>query len=113
MRMHASRVPADELKVSPGKVWYLPHFNVYHPKKPDDIRIFFDCSATFHDVSLSKQLLQGRDWMNALVGVLSRFRKQEVAVTCDIQQMFHSFHVNSEHRNFLRFLWFENNNPKN
>ena len=47
--------------------------------------------------------------MNALVGVFSRFRKNEVAVTCDIEQMFHSFFVDPEHRNFLRFLWFENN----
>ena len=47
--------------------------------------------------------------MNALVGVLSRFRKDEVAVTCDIEQMFYSFFVNPEHRDFLRFLWFENN----
>ena len=30
---HASRVPADELTPTPGKVWYLPHFNVYHRKK--------------------------------------------------------------------------------
>ena len=51
--------------------------------------------------------------MNALVGVLSRFRKKEVAVTCDIEQMFHSFRVNPEHRYFLRFLWFENNDLHN
>ena len=42
-------------------------------------------------------------------GVLTRFRKNKVAVTCDIEQMFHSFLINAEHRDFLRFLWFENN----
>ena len=47
--------------------------------------------------------------MNGLIGVLSRFRKEETAVTCDIEQMFHSFHVNHEHRDFLRFLWFNDN----
>jgi hypothetical protein len=26
--------------------------------------------------------------------------------------MFYSFHVNSEHRNYLRFLWFKNNDPR-
>ena len=30
---------------------------------------------------------------------------------CDIEQMFHSFHVDPEHRDFLRFLWYENNTP--
>ena len=27
--------------------------------------------------------------------------------------MFHSFHVNPEHRDFLRFLWFKENDPSN
>ena len=22
-----------------GKIWYLPHFGVYHPRKPDQIRV--------------------------------------------------------------------------
>ena len=95
-RKHADRVSKEELKTSPGKVWYLPHFEVYHPRKPDQIHVVFDCSATFHGQSLNQHLLQGPDWMNALVGVLSRFCKNEVAVTCDIEQMFHSFFVNLE-----------------
>ena len=47
--------------------------------------------------------------MNGLVGVLPRFRKEEIAVSCDIEQMFHNFAVNPEHRDFLRFLWFKDN----
>ena len=30
---------------------------------------------------------------------------------CDIEQMFHSFHVDPLHRDFLRFLWFKGNDP--
>ena len=30
---------------------------------------------------------------------------------CDLEQIFHSFHVAPEHQNFLRFLWFKDNNP--
>ncbi|KAK3736793.1 hypothetical protein QZH41_011743, partial [Actinostola sp. cb2023] len=108
-RGHASQVPTDELNTLPGKVWYLPHFNVYHPKKPDQIRVVFDCSAVYQDESLNKHLLQGPDQLNSLVGVLTRFRKEEVAFTCDIEQMFHSFYVNPECKNFLRFLWFQDN----
>ena len=67
----------------------------------------FDCSAVYRGDSLNKHLLQGPDWMKALVGVLSRFRKEEIAVSCDIEQMFHNFAVNPEHRDFLRFLWFK------
>ena len=78
-RGHASRVPVDQLPTPHGKVWYLPHFNVYHPRKPDQIRVVFDCSAIFENESLNKHLLQGPDLLNSLVGVLTRFRKEEVA----------------------------------
>ncbi|XP_032232082.2 uncharacterized protein LOC116614782 isoform X1 [Nematostella vectensis] len=105
-RGHASRVPVDQLRTSPGKVWFLPHFNVQHPRKKD-LRVVFDCSSVYENESLNKNLLQGPDQLNSLIGVLMRFRKEEVAFTCDIEQMFHSFYVNPEHRDFLRFLWFE------
>jgi hypothetical protein len=46
-----------------------------------------------------------------LSGVLLRFRQNPVAVTADIEQMFYSFFVYEEHRDFLRFLWFCKNDP--
>ena len=49
--------------------------------------------------------------MNSLSGVLICFRQENVAAMCDIEQMFHSFHVAPEHQNFLRFLWFKDNDP--
>ena len=108
---HASPVPREEVasKNQTGKVWYLPHFGVYHPKKPTQIRVVFDSSAEFEGVSLNKRLLPGPDMMNSLLGVLIRLRTESTAVMCDIEQMFHSFHVNPSHRDFLRFLWFEDN----
>ena len=108
---HASPVSPDELEAKPGKVWYLPHFGIRHPKKKS-IRVVFDSSAEFNSVSPNKQLLPGPDLMNNLLGVLMRFRKENFAIMCDIEQMFFSFHVNPEHRDFLRFLWFRNNDPK-
>lgn len=110
---HASPAPLEDLKVKSqtGKVWYLPHFGVYHPKKPTQIRVVFDSSAEYSDVSLNRELLPGPDLMNSLVGVLMRFRRETNAIMCDIEQMFHSFHVDPNHRDFLRFLWFEDNTP--
>ena len=107
----ASPVSPDELEAKPGKVWYLPHFGVRHPKKKS-IRVVFDSSAEFNSVSLIKQLLPGPDLMNNLLRVLMRFRKENFAIMCDIEQMFFSFYVNSEHTDFLPFLWFRNNDPK-
>ena len=106
---HASRVPVDQLTTEKGKSWFLPHFHVYHPRKPDQIRVVFDCSTVYENESLNKHLLQGPDQLNSLIGVLTRFRKEAVALTCDIEQMFHSFYVNPSDRDYLHFLWFANN----
>ena len=108
-RSHASYIPKEQLQTTPDQVWYLSHFDVHHPKKPEQIRVVFDCSAAFDNKSLNKLLLQGPDLMNSLIGVLMRFRKEYVAITCDIEQMFHCFYVIPEHHNFLRFLWFKDN----
>ncbi len=89
--------------------WYLPSFGVYHPQKPNQIRVVFDSSAQFCGISLNDVLLTGPDLNNSLLGVLLRFRKERVAVLADIQQMFHCFLVHENHRNFLRFLWHEDN----
>ena len=88
-------------------LWYIPHHGVYHPKKSDKLRVVFDCSAEFQGHSLNRHLLQGPDLTNSLVGVLCRFREEPVAFACDIEGMFHQVHVNKEHRDLLRFLWWE------
>ena len=107
----AEIVPAKE-NHKPGEVWYIPHFGVYHPKKPDKIRIVFDCSASYEGGCLNDHLLQGPDLLNGLVGVLHRFRKGQIAVMCDIQRMFHMFKVHESDRNYLRFIWFKDETMK-
>ena len=73
----------------------------------------FDCSAEFQDHSLNRHLLQGPDLTNTLIGVLSRFRQEAVAFMCDIEAMFHQVRVNEEHRDFLRFLWWDKGDTSN
>ncbi|KAJ8342685.1 hypothetical protein SKAU_G00326130 [Synaphobranchus kaupii] len=87
--------------------WYLPHHGVYHSKRPGKLRVVFDCSAKFCGVSLNETLLTGPDLINPLVGVLCRFRKENIAIICDVERMFHQFLVTPESRNYLRFLWWE------
>ncbi|XP_070564485.1 uncharacterized protein [Ptychodera flava] len=95
-------------KVAKGQVWYIPHHGVYHPHKPEKIRVVFDCSARHGGTSLNDHLLTGPDLINNLIGVLCRFRKYPIAVTCDKERMFHQFLVQDEDRNYLRFLRWEN-----
>ena len=107
----AERVPEDRLEVQDGKVNYVPHTGVYHPKKPGQIRVVFDCSAKFNEVSLNDYLLQGPEFMNDLLGILCRFRQESVAFMTDIKSMFHQFVVTEEHRDLLRFLWWLDGDP--
>lgn len=100
---HAERVPETE-NVTPGKVWYIPHFGVFHPKKKK-LRVVFDASAKYNGLSLNDTLLQGPDLMNSLVGILLRFRREEIAICCDIESMFYNFYVPEPQRDYLRFLW--------
>ena len=106
----AERVPDDELHLTNGRVWYIPHHGVYHPQKPDKIRVVFDASAEFKGESLNRHLLQGPDLTNSLNGVLCRFRKEPIAFTCDVEGMFHQVFVNPDYRNLLRFLWWDKGN---
>ncbi|XP_067941083.1 uncharacterized protein [Watersipora subatra] len=87
--------------------WYIPHFGVFHPRKPDRIRVVFDCAAKVGEVSLNDFLLQGPDHMNDLQGILLRFRLNPVAFMGDIERMFHQFKVKPEHQDYLRFIWYD------
>ncbi|KAK7891878.1 hypothetical protein WMY93_023841 [Mugilogobius chulae] len=77
-RGDAEKVPEQELDNKAA--WYIPHHGVYHPHKPDKIRVVFDGSARFQETSLNDHLLTGPDLTNALIG---------------------------EHQDYLRFLWWD------
>lgn len=55
---------------------------VYTPPRciPNKIRVVFDCSAQFKGLSLNSMLYKGPDLTNSLVGVLTRFREDRIAV---------------------------------
>ena len=76
-----------------GKTWFIPHHGVYHPRKPGKIRVVFDCSAKNKGKSLNDLLLKGPDLTNSLLGVLTRFRQEHVAVMVEIGAMYHQVKV--------------------
>ncbi|XP_066925838.1 uncharacterized protein [Clytia hemisphaerica] len=90
---------------TPNKTWYIPHHGVYHPRKPDKIRVVFDCIAKYQGYCLNQELIQGPDITNQLSGVLLRFRQYPVAVMADIESMFYQVRVPEEFHDNLRFIW--------
>ena len=84
-----------------GKLWYLPHHGVYHPAKPNKIRVIFDCSCEYAGRSINKELLVVPDLANQTNGILIRFRQGKVAFVADIEKMFFQVLVSKEHRSLL------------
>ena len=102
--------PVDESET--GSRWYIPHHGVYHPQKPDKIRVVFDCSCQYIGRSLNKELLQGPVLTNSLVGVLIRFRQEPIAFMADIESMFYQVRVPESQLDFLRFVWWPDGNTE-
>ena len=75
---------------------YLPHHSVVHPKKPEKVRVVFDCAARY----------RGTDLTNKLVGVLLRFREEPFDLMADIEAMYHQIKVHPNDVDALRFLWY-------
>ena len=104
---YAEIVPKEERE---NKAWYIPHFGVTHPEKPGKVRVVFDCAAKIGEVSLNDMLISGPDILNLLLGVLLRFRTGKHAFTADIKTMFYQVRVPAGDRDFLRFLWWSDDN---
>lgn len=101
---YAERVPDNQCQTS-NRVWYIPHHPVVNPNKPDKLRIVYDCAAKSHGVSLNEKLMKGPDLVNRLIGVLLRFRKEQIAIVADIESMFYQVRCSSTDQDALRFLW--------
>ncbi|XP_046560325.1 uncharacterized protein LOC124269354 [Haliotis rubra] len=90
---YAEKVPHEETNPKEGPVWYIPHHAMISEKKPDKLRIVFDCAASYGGTSLNEEVLQGPDLTNTLIGVLLRFRQEKIAIMGDIEAMFHQVRV--------------------
>ena len=94
---------ADTSKDEPGRVWTVPHFAVCN-QKSQKLRVVFDFSAKFKGRCLNDELIQGPNLANLMIGVIIRFRKEEIAYMADIEAMYHQVKVPEDQRSLLRFL---------
>ena len=70
----------------------------------------FDLSADYKGC-LNRELLSGPDLTNKIVGVLLRFREEQIAVMGDIEAMFHQVKVPKDQCRSLKFLWWDDSDP--
>ena len=45
---YTRKVDSENLATQKGKVLYLPHHGIYHPKKQSSICVVFACSPRYH-----------------------------------------------------------------
>ena len=102
---HARKLTPEEASQPNARRWFLPHHAVTNPNKPGKVRVVFDAAAKFQGVSLNDRLLTGPDLLKSLPGVLLRFREEPVAITADIEKMYHQVRVNERDQPSLSFLW--------
>ncbi|CAG7831894.1 unnamed protein product, partial [Allacma fusca] len=71
---YARQLTVEELSSHSTKLWYLPHFSVTNPNKPNKMRLVFDAAAKSGGISLNDALMSGPDFLTPLPGHLFNFR---------------------------------------
>ena len=94
------------------RVLYLPHHGVITEKKPDKLRIVFDCASKYLGESLNQKYLPGPDINNKLIHVLFWFREHEYAVTADIEAIYHQAKKPSQKSTQVPVVWWRWSNKK-
>lgn len=102
---YVKKLSPEEASTTTPKTWCLPHHPVFHPAKPNKVRIMLDAAAKCRGTSPNDNLVQGPRLTNEVVDVLLRFRTEEVPIVADIQEMFHQVRTSPPDRDALRFLW--------
>ena len=97
----------------PGRVHYMPHRPVIREDKDTSkIRPVFDGSAKEKGgMSLNDHLYPGPSLLGRIFDIIIRFCFKEVALIADITQAFLNFEIAAEHKDYLRFLFVDFDDP--
>ena len=115
VRRHVARkLSPQELEEWKGPLFYISHLAVVNPRSNSTpVRIVFNSSQCHHGVSLNSCLAKGPDaYINNLVGILLRWREEQVAFVGDLKKMFNSIYLKSLEQHCHRFLWRDMNTER-
>jgi len=102
----AEKIEKDEMLSYHGPVYYLSHHEVLKPdSESTPCRIVFNSSSKFKGHVLNEYWAKGPDLLNNLLGVLIRFRENNVAIAGDIRKMYHSVAISDLDQHTHRFMW--------
>ena len=91
----ARKLAQKELQEWSGPKFYISHLAVVNTwSHSTPVRIVFNSSQVCQGMSLNSCLAKGPHcYMNNLIGILLRWREEQVALVGDIRKMFHSIHL--------------------
>ncbi|KAI5753166.1 hypothetical protein M8J77_024212 [Diaphorina citri] len=99
------RVPKGEMHKS---AHYLPHHHVLKTGSTTPVRPVFDASAKEKGgVSLNECLEKGPNLIEKIPSCLARFRQGKIGISGDIEKAFLQISLSDKDRDFLRFLWID------
>ncbi|UYV66679.1 K02A2.6-like, partial [Cordylochernes scorpioides] len=104
---HMERVPIAEVKRELCRCYYMPHHPVIREQSTTTkMRVVFDASAkSENNVSLNQFLHKGPKIQQDVFFILLRFRTYPVAITADIEKMYHQIRIHPEDADYQRILW--------
>ena len=102
----ARKLTQEELQKYKGPVHYISHHEVLKPdSKSTPVRIVFNSSANYMGHVLNEYWAKGPDLLNSLLGILIRFRENEIAFIGDIKKLYHTVRTGVIEQHTHRFLW--------
>ena len=76
----ARKLSQEELQRYKGPIHYISHHEVLKPdSKSTPVRIVFNSSANYMGHVLNEYWAKGSDLLNELLGILIRFREEDVS----------------------------------
>ena len=105
-RQVARKLTQTEVDNYKGPIHYISHHDVLKPhSKSTPVRIVFNSSASYMGQVLNEYWAKGPDLLNNLLGILVRFRENEIGFMGDVKKMYHTVKTRTIEQHTHRFLW--------
>ena len=93
------------VKKNKNKTNYIPDHGVVNASKSGTMQIVFGASVKCDNISFNDKLLPGVDYLNILVGVLTKFRHGKYVIIVNIEKLFSQMKIKEEYLDAPRFFW--------
>ncbi|GFX66578.1 uncharacterized protein TNCV_1794891 [Trichonephila clavipes] len=105
--------PVEPEELAREKGHFLPHRPIFKENPTTRIRPVFDASAKERNSgSLNDCVEKGPNYLELIPKLFNRFRQLKYGVISDIRRAFLQIKVAPSDRKFLRFLWWEEGDPR-